>query len=176
VFTARYALSPYIKQIRFFFKGLILHRSCPCDGLGLNIVAIQYERRHGIVLVYEFNLFTICYSDGRILSWNFGLWQYVVGMSTKTLFSSPTSPPSSTVHKDRNTKFTAVTLPDVSFGLGSMIFFRLVIPDSLFIPLVSIWDSQRKRSKCILLSAAVGAAAVCRYSLLATCFRHSLGS
>jgi hypothetical protein len=25
VFTARYALSPYIKQIRFFFKGLILH-------------------------------------------------------------------------------------------------------------------------------------------------------
>jgi hypothetical protein len=26
VFTARYALSPYIKQIRFVFKGLILYR------------------------------------------------------------------------------------------------------------------------------------------------------
>jgi hypothetical protein len=25
VFTARYALSPYIKQIRFVFKGLIVH-------------------------------------------------------------------------------------------------------------------------------------------------------
>jgi hypothetical protein len=27
VFTARYALSPYIKQIRFVFKGLILDHS-----------------------------------------------------------------------------------------------------------------------------------------------------
>jgi hypothetical protein len=26
VFTARYALSPYIKQIRFVFKGLMLYR------------------------------------------------------------------------------------------------------------------------------------------------------
>jgi hypothetical protein len=28
VFTARYALSPYIKQIRFIFKGLMMVRSC----------------------------------------------------------------------------------------------------------------------------------------------------
>jgi hypothetical protein len=33
VFTARYALSPYIKQIRFVFKGLILFRKC--SGLSL---------------------------------------------------------------------------------------------------------------------------------------------
>jgi hypothetical protein len=29
VFTERYALSPYIKQIRFVFKGLILNTSFP---------------------------------------------------------------------------------------------------------------------------------------------------
>jgi hypothetical protein len=33
VFTARYALSPYIKQIRFVFKGIIMslkRRGCRC--------------------------------------------------------------------------------------------------------------------------------------------------
>jgi hypothetical protein len=30
VFTARYALSPYIKQIRFVFKGLILEKVSHC--------------------------------------------------------------------------------------------------------------------------------------------------
>jgi hypothetical protein len=30
VFTARYALSPYIKQIRFVFKGLINKEVCDC--------------------------------------------------------------------------------------------------------------------------------------------------
>jgi hypothetical protein len=34
VFTARYALSPYIKQIRFVFKGLIyvIYTKCRCHG------------------------------------------------------------------------------------------------------------------------------------------------
>jgi hypothetical protein len=32
VFTARYALSPYIKQIRFVFKGLIYFLEFSCAG------------------------------------------------------------------------------------------------------------------------------------------------
>jgi hypothetical protein len=31
VFTARYALSPYIKQIRFVFKGLVCRCAITCD-------------------------------------------------------------------------------------------------------------------------------------------------
>jgi hypothetical protein len=34
VFTARYALSPYIKQIRFVFKGLIKHKASKVQGNG----------------------------------------------------------------------------------------------------------------------------------------------
>jgi hypothetical protein len=30
VFTARYALSPYVKQIHFVFKGLIYQETCRC--------------------------------------------------------------------------------------------------------------------------------------------------
>jgi hypothetical protein len=33
MFTARYALSPYIKQIRFVFKGLIPVHLCPVTSL-----------------------------------------------------------------------------------------------------------------------------------------------
>jgi hypothetical protein len=31
VFTARYALSPYIKQICFVFRGLIIRKGCVSD-------------------------------------------------------------------------------------------------------------------------------------------------
>jgi hypothetical protein len=60
VFTARYALSPYIKQIRFVFKGLIninKHYSTICCFVKKNIlpedgriVAAETCRR-----VYKFN-------------------------------------------------------------------------------------------------------------------------
>jgi hypothetical protein len=39
VFTARYALSPYIKQIRFVFKGLMLIREVPLFPVGIVSVA-----------------------------------------------------------------------------------------------------------------------------------------
>jgi hypothetical protein len=50
VFTARYALSPYIKQICFVFKGLIVFIKGPDKGLFCNSLQLSSERDCAIIL------------------------------------------------------------------------------------------------------------------------------
>jgi hypothetical protein len=56
VFTARYALSPYIKQIRFVFKGLILEKVSHC----VEPVTLIF-RRKPCCMVYD-------RGDGKVVS------------------------------------------------------------------------------------------------------------
>jgi hypothetical protein len=50
VFTARYALSHYIKHIRFIFKGLITVNS-PCQLLSLARRRMGHENENGVLIL-----------------------------------------------------------------------------------------------------------------------------
>jgi hypothetical protein len=49
VFTARYALSPYIKQIRSVFKGLIIYQTTEAN-------VLEYLSLHGIFYSENLNV------------------------------------------------------------------------------------------------------------------------